>query len=123
MPERPHAPSRRPAHRDAPRAALAELLVTAAAELAAPLPPLPVPDGRPVTRGRVALGRYRDRVAPDGVCTVAVAFAAAAWLGPPGSNPLRRRAADAWRRTSDLAPSSSSASSTSRCRSRAYGAA
>ena len=61
--------------------------MSAAAELAAPLPSLPTPDGRPVTRGRVALGRYRARVAPDGACTVAVAFGTAAWLGPPGSSP------------------------------------
>ena len=61
--------------------------MTAAAELTAPLPTLPVPDGRPVTRGRVALGRYRPLVAPDGACTVAVAFATAAWLGPPGAPP------------------------------------
>ena len=78
---------RRDAARQAPRAALAELLVTAAAELTAPLPPLPVPDGRPVTRGRVALGRYRAAVAPHGTCTVAVAFATAVWLGPPGAHP------------------------------------
>lgn len=87
MPERPLAPRCRSHDRAAPRAALAELLVTAAAELTAPLPPLPVPDGRPVTHGRVALGRYRTLVAPDGTCTVAVAFATAVWLGPPGSSP------------------------------------
>ena len=87
MPTSHHAPRRRTPHRDAPRAALAELLVTAAAELTAPLPPLPVPDGRPVTRGRVALGRYRDLVAPDGVCTAVVAFATAVWLGPPAASP------------------------------------
>ena len=94
MPERHHSarhhgPRGRSAHRDAPRAALAELLVTAAAELAAPLPPLPVPDGRPVTLLRVALGRYRDLVAPHGVCAVTVGSAVAAWLGPPDASPPR----------------------------------
>jgi hypothetical protein len=86
LPDRSVA-SCRPAHLPGARAALAELLVTAAAELATPLPPLPVPAGRPVTRGRVALGRYRAIVAPHGTCTVAVGFATAVWLGPPGASP------------------------------------
>jgi len=91
LPPHPHRPTRRPRRRTpdraAPHAALVELLVTAAAELTAPLPPLPVPDGRPVTRGRVALGRYRALVAPQGVCAAAVGFNTAAWLGPPGASP------------------------------------
>jgi hypothetical protein len=66
-------------------ARLAELLMSAAAELAeAPRPDL-TPTGIPVRDGRLTLGRLRELLARDETLEVVAGFATACWIGPPGA--------------------------------------
>jgi hypothetical protein len=62
---------------------LAELLMSAAAELAeAPRADL-APMGTPVRDGRLSLGRLRELLPRDETLEVVAGFAAACWIGPP----------------------------------------
>lgn len=67
---------------------VAELLVSAAAELsgAAPTPAQLAPMGVPVRRGRMYIGRFRDRLQAEALTAVA-GFATAIWLGPVSGVP------------------------------------
>lgn len=66
-------------------ARLAELLMSAAAELSeAPRLDL-APMGIPVRDGRLALGRLREIVPRGETLEVLAGFATACWIGPPGS--------------------------------------
>lgn len=65
-------------------ALLAELLMSAAAELAdAPRPGL-APMGIPVRDGRLTLGRLRELLPRDEPLEVVAGFALACWIGPTG---------------------------------------
>jgi hypothetical protein len=66
-------------------ARLAELLMSAAAELIeAPRADL-APMGIPVRDGRLSLGRLREVLPRDEPLEVVAGFATAFWIGPPGS--------------------------------------
>ena len=66
-------------------ARLAELLVSAAAELTeAPRADL-APTGIPVRDGRVTLGRLRELLPRHESLEVVAGFAAACWVGSPGA--------------------------------------
>jgi hypothetical protein len=66
-------------------ARLAELLMSAAAELAeAPRTDL-APMGIPVRDGRLSLGGLREVLPTDETLEVVAGFATACWIGPPGS--------------------------------------
>lgn len=69
------------------RSQLAELLVSAATELAASIPSTPTLTlpGAPVRSGRLSLGRLR-RFVPTGTATVVVGFGTAAWVGDPAES-------------------------------------
>ena len=45
------------------------------------------PAGTPIANGRLAVGRLRHWLPPDGRLVVLVGFATACWLGPPDAKP------------------------------------
>jgi hypothetical protein len=66
-------------------ARLAELLMSAAAEVTeAPRTDL-APMGIPVRDGRLSLGRLREVLPRDETLEVVAGFATACWIGPPGT--------------------------------------
>lgn len=65
-------------------ARLAELLVSAAAELAETPRTELAPTGIPVRDGRLSLGRLRELLPRDDALEVVAGFAVACWVGPPG---------------------------------------
>jgi hypothetical protein len=64
---------------------LAELLVSAAAQLSSPSGASLVPAGVPIRRGRLHLGRLRLLLDGSESVVVAAGFASAVWLGPVGA--------------------------------------
>jgi hypothetical protein len=72
-----------------PPGTLAELLVSAAAQLAHPDRSRSVlaPAGVPVRRGRLHLGRLRGVLDAGGPVTVVAGFSTGCWLGPRGAGP------------------------------------
>jgi hypothetical protein len=64
---------------------LAELLVSAASQLAAPTPAGFAPAGIPIRDGRVHLGRLRRILDGHERVVVVAGFATAVWIGPPAA--------------------------------------